>query len=354
MYTVEVNNVSVALECLVNELFIPERRAEYRQVAPRAGEETYEWLTPVATVYRYPQQRVLYDARRDANPYFHFFEALWMLAGGGDVATPARFNSTFARYSDDGNALHGAYGFRWREHFGRDQLWAVIELLRRDPLTRRAVMSMWDPRVDLAAESNDIPCNTTIYFKLRPLDVAGALTYPRLHMTVCCRSNDALWGAYGANAVHFSYLQEFIAGAVEAKLGPYTQVSDSFHVYLSNPAWQRFQSDRAHVDNPYRDTWAYPLYRGRPSPEQLLGAIEEFVAGGMDELERTYTTGARSASGVPFVDDVARPLYLSWYAYKALRDFGAARTWLHQCAAPDWAGAASEWLSRREEKRNAA
>lgn len=347
MYVIEVDNVSEALHRLVNDTFIPERASEYRHIAPRGGEETYEWLTPVATVYRQPRQRVLRDARRDANPYFHFFEALWMLAGGGDVATPARFNSTFARYSDDGNTLHGAYGFRWREHFGLDQLWAVIELLQRDPLTRRAVLSMWDPRTDLGMGSNDIPCNTTIYFKLR--DAA-------LHMTVCCRSNDALWGAYGANAVHFSYLQEFVAGAVGAAVGRYTQVSDSFHVYLNNPAWARFQADPGNVADPYlRAPWRpYALYTGCAEPEQLLLAIQDFVGGGMRALERDYTTGARGDSGVPFIEQVATPLYLSWYAYKALGNFGAAQAWLANCAARDWATAASEWLARRQEKRDAA
>ena len=33
----------------------------------------------------------------------------------------------------------------------------------------------------------------------------------KLCMTVCNRSNDMLWGAYGANVVHMSMLQEFVA-----------------------------------------------------------------------------------------------------------------------------------------------
>ena len=57
-------------------------------------------------------------------------------------------------------------------------------------------------------------------------------------MTVCNRSNDMLWGAYGANAVHMSMLQEYLASRLEIAVGEYTQISDSFHVY-QNDVWER-------------------------------------------------------------------------------------------------------------------
>ena len=46
----------------------------------RAG-GTLEYPEPVCTVYERPLERVLFDAIRDANPFFHLMEALWMLAG---------------------------------------------------------------------------------------------------------------------------------------------------------------------------------------------------------------------------------------------------------------------------------
>ena len=55
-------------------------------------------------------------------------------------------------YSDDGITLQGAYGFRWREHFGGDQLSVIIERLRNDNTDRRCVLQMWDPLVDLNAD----------------------------------------------------------------------------------------------------------------------------------------------------------------------------------------------------------
>jgi hypothetical protein len=46
---------------------------------------------PVMSVTSIPTERVLFDPARDANPFFHLFESLWMLAGG---ATPGSSTSS--------------------------------------------------------------------------------------------------------------------------------------------------------------------------------------------------------------------------------------------------------------------
>ena len=53
---------------------------------------------PVATVYRYPRARVSFSPVRDANPFFHVMEALWMLAGRNDVAFLAAYNQRMAEF----------------------------------------------------------------------------------------------------------------------------------------------------------------------------------------------------------------------------------------------------------------
>src|SRR5690606_6235064 len=139
---------------------------------------------------------------RDANPFLHFFESLWMLAGRNDVDYMTRLVRRFAAYSDDGKTFNGAYGYRWRKWFGRDQLQQIIGALRSNPQDRRCVLGMWDAGHDLGLQSADLPCNTHIYFRIQD---------DRLNMTVCNRSNDAIWGAVGANVVHMSFLQEYMA-----------------------------------------------------------------------------------------------------------------------------------------------
>ena len=177
---------------------------------------------PVLITYRKPWERVLFSPMRDANPFFHLFESLWMLAGRNDLAFPVVFNKRFKEYSDDGAVINGAYGFRWREHFNTDQLAEAAAMLAKDPSTRRVVVGMWDPSEDLGSPSKDIPCNTHIYF-----DVRGGT----LNMTVCNRSNDVLWGTFGANAVHMSILQEYMATLVGLPMGPYRQFTNNLHLY---------------------------------------------------------------------------------------------------------------------------
>jgi hypothetical protein len=96
---------------------------------------------PVTTVYEKPLERVLFDPIRDANPFFHLFESLWILAGRDDVEWLVQFNKRMAEFSDNGETFHGAYGKRLRNWNGQeaggmlvkqgmDQLAEVIKLLR--------------------------------------------------------------------------------------------------------------------------------------------------------------------------------------------------------------------------------
>jgi hypothetical protein len=42
---------------------------------------------PIMTEYADPTNRVLFSPMRDANPFFHVMETLWMLAGRNDLAS---------------------------------------------------------------------------------------------------------------------------------------------------------------------------------------------------------------------------------------------------------------------------
>lgn len=185
---------------------------------------------PVTTVYLRPRQRVLFSAVRDANPFFHLMEALWMLAGRRDSAFLDQFVRDFgSRFAEPDGTVHDAYGYRWGHAFGFDQLEAIIGQLTAQPASRQAVLQLWDcwGCDDLRGQWKTRPCNTHVYFRVQ--DVGK----PCLDMTVCCRSNDIIWGAYGSNAVHFSILQEYMAARLDVGVGIYYQISNNFHVYES-------------------------------------------------------------------------------------------------------------------------
>jgi hypothetical protein len=298
------------------------------QVSPR-GAATYEWPTPVITTYLRPTERVLFAAVRDANPFFHFFEALWMLAGRDDVGFVAGMVKRMATFSDDGLTFHGAYGHRWRSFFGRDQLDAIVALLKREPDSRRAVLGMWYPETDLGSASKDIPCNTQCYFKLRGGE---------LRMTITCRSNDVIWGAYGANAVHFSMLQEYIAGRLGATVGPMYQLSDSWHIYTGGEGgalWDKLKSASAQdlSQDWYTGGLVKPFPMGLVTPDWDDDLTTFFEA--VDMQTTPLTTDFKTE----WWKRVALPM---WYAYTT-----RTPAWLDECAATDWATAGKAWLSRR-------
>lgn len=264
-------------------------------------------LTPVTTVYARPWERMLFSAARDANPFFHVMEAMWMLAGQNDVRTVEYFAKNMSTFSDDSYTLNGAYGRRWRYHFDHDQiLWAIQEL-RANPTSRRVVIGMWDPLTDpeqVIQGSLDVPCNTHIYFRIRD---------GFLDMTVCCRSNDVVWGCYGANAVHMSFLQEFVAQALGIEMGTYYQVSNNWHIYEQHYPLLKPLIDE---DDPY------VLYNLRHTP-LLFGANPQVF---LDELP-DLLLGVRSAKyegfSSPYINEVLVPLVYTWRAYKAKDRVGA-------------------------------
>jgi len=179
---------------------------------------------PVATVYDSPLERVVSSPIRDANPFFHLYEALWMLDGRRDVEGPARYAKNMMKYSDDGKVLHDAYGHRWIHYFGRNQVAQIIQQLKANALDRQAVLQMWDAREDLGRRGKAVPCNLTATFQVDPV-------WNKLDMVVFCRSNDIIWGTYGANAVHFGFLLEYVALKTGIPVGKYTQISVNYHAY---------------------------------------------------------------------------------------------------------------------------
>ncbi len=348
---VRVRNVNEGLRVL-RDSRPQEDLLNWRRVSPR-GMLTYEYRGTYVTEYTHPNERVLFSPERDANPFFHFFEALWILAGRRDVAFLKQFVSTMDRFSDDGITFHAAYGHRLRHHWPVDQITLLIRHLRHDPDSRRAVLCLWDPALDLDVDSKDIPCNDMVMFKLRE---------NVLDMTVCCRSNDAIWGAYGANAVQFSMLQELVARTLSAEIGVYRQVSDSFHIYDSNEAWVRLTREVNEVgeevpappiNDLYRvmpDMVPFPIMRNGASPESWFAELARFMnfADGVD----TFDVGSEFG----FFEHVALPMWTAWRMYKNGKGGktraveNACAILADQCCAPDWSLATVNWMRRRDVK----
>lgn len=312
------------------------------EVLPSRAGDVIE-LGPVTTVYRQPCQRVLWDAARDCNPFFHLFESIWMLAGMNDVASLTDYNKRMATFSDDGVTFHGAYGFRWRHFFGFDQLNEAVRQLREDPWSRRVVVTMWSPLGDMVCtdggagggSSKDLPCNLMIKFEVRK----GAL-----NMIVFNRSNDMIWGTFGANAVHFSVLQEYMAARVGVKVGTYWQVSGNLHTYVKT--WEEV---RMRAEDPW-DLGMLDSYDGRKcSPMPLVADpayIDNDILAFMGSTS-TGDTGAMDSGRNPFFDTVAYPLDDIWTLWKSKERARALLEILKLDQSIDWVLACRLWMERR-------
>jgi len=284
---------------------------------------------PFLTTFMAPWQRVLFNPVRDANPVFHLMEAIWMLAGRADVDFLLPFNSRYNEYAEDNGYIHGAYGSRWRNWFGHDdQIVRAVRLLQSNRNSRQVVISMWDPSEDLVHfPYKDRPCNTHIY-----LDCRGG----KLNMTVCCRSNDMLWGAYGANVVHFSILQEVIAACVGVPMGHYTQMSNNFHVYTDLPLTKQLIESPPMECYDFYSTVLHAVHVPFFREDHIEDILEDCEAFCNNKPTKTY-----------FLRRVAEPLREAYLARKAGADYTQALRLVEDC---DWKLAFRQWIDRREEK----
>ena len=298
---------------------------------------------PVTTVYHNPMERVLFFPDRDANPFFHFMEGLWMLSGRNDVEWISWFNSGMANYSDNGVTFHGAYGYRWRNHFPSDhttdvgqldQLDCAIRALTLNQDDRRVVIQMWDATTDLGMEGKDFPCNVCILPRINP--------YGYLDITVINRSNDMIWGAYGANAVHMSMLQEYIAGAIGVQVGRYFQISTNFHAYFNT-----YDKHSGLLNVPHGEDYADPYSYGDVQPFPMMN-IPRYAW--ESELMMFMEEGAVIGYNDPFFKKVAVPMLVAWNTWKNKDDPHRVHNTLAMVktiAATDWRMACTDWILRR-------
>lgn len=116
----------------------------------------------------------------------------------------------------DGGIFKGAYGIR-----AGAQIDKIVKLLKNDPETRQAVITLRDPYRDLFEKSKDVPCTIAMSFRIRN---------GKLNMTTHMRSNDLVWGL-PYDIIQFCLLQMTIANELGIGSGTYTHHADSLHIY---------------------------------------------------------------------------------------------------------------------------
>lgn len=300
---------------------------------------------PVCIEYPNPTARVMSWPTRDANPFFHLFETMWMFAGMDEIQPLLLYNQQMAQYSDDGKILRGtAYGKRWRSTWG-DQLLRAVDLLKKNPESRQVVMSMWNPQEIFTTDSKDFACNLQVLFSTRPSSSFDTSSRRILDMTVTNRSNDLIYGAMGSNLFHFSMLLEYVALHASLEIGTYYQIANNLHLYTENETAAKCYAE------------AHKSEEGFRPPIEDNSLTEIGLSLNPKEIEPYVRNHEYPLDPAGYLARVVRPLVEAYRLYKIKTRFGISTALnpridvaIEMCANSESIPLATEcakWLERR-------
>ncbi len=151
-------------------------------------------------------------------------EQIWFLMGGKDLSFLQKFTKIWDDFAEENNCVESAYGYRWRKHFGRDQIDGLVRLLSEEPSSRHGVILMWDPADDGLADGTkkkNVPCPYTFTVQI----IGG-----NLHLHLVIRSNDMMLGNPHDTA-GFALLAHFLAEKLGVGVGFLTISISNAHIY---------------------------------------------------------------------------------------------------------------------------
>ena len=194
-------------------------------------------------------------------------ELLWFLRGDTNVAwLHERGITIWDEWADDDGDLGPVYGRQWRSWLRPDgghvdQLGAVVEQIRRDPDSRRHVVSAWNV-ADLPAMAL-APCHALFQFY-----VADG----RLSCQLYQRSADVFLGV-PFNIASYALLTHMVAQVTGLRVGDFVHTFGDAHLYLN------------HLDQAREQLRREP----RPLPQLWLDPAVEAIDG--FDLEHIKVTG---------------------------------------------------------------
>lgn len=172
-------------------------------------------------------------------------ELLWYFSKENKLEFIEYYIPQYKKESQDKLTIYGGYGkriFNFRE--GINQFDNVINLLKSNPNTRRAVIQIFDSE-DINTQHLEVPCTCTMQFFVRD---------NKLEMITHMRSNDALFGLLH-DVFSFTMIQEIIACYLNIEIGEYHHSVGNLHIYknkipnITNYLKEGFQSTKFFMPN---------------------------------------------------------------------------------------------------------
>lgn len=213
---------------------------------------------------------------RGISPSYLCGELLWYFNGMKSTEFISRFSKFWEKISDDGKTANSAYGYLMKYQFGFDQIEKVIELLKKDPNSRRAVINLNTPN-EKVIETKDEPCTIALQFMIRK---------GNLDCTTMMRSND-IWYGTPYDIAFFTELQKYIAQRLGIGYGYYTHFVTSLHLYDRDydkvcDVLERAESHPMSIDvktlNEWKETLRHALdeHRDMNQKELVVDLFEKF------------------------------------------------------------------------------
>ncbi|MFA6298907.1 MAG: thymidylate synthase [Nocardioides sp.] len=171
-----------------------------------------------------------------------FAELLWFLRGDTNVKwLQDRGVTIWDEWADADGDLGPVYGYQWRswptpDGHHVDQIAQVVEQIRRDPDSRRHIVSAWNvadiPQMALA------PCHTMFQFYVAPSEGGG-----RLSCQLYQRSADVFLGV-PFNIASYALLTHMVAQVTGLEVGDFVHTFGDAHLYNNHLDQARLQLTR--------------------------------------------------------------------------------------------------------------
>lgn len=178
---------------------------------------------------------------RRVHPATAAAEVAWFLQGEKDSMWLQGYTAMWNKFVErDGRTVANAYGYRWRKHFGRDQIKRAITTLLDDRTSRQIVVSAWDPSSDgLGEKSKNFPCPTHFTF---------SVTGNALHSSLFLRSSDVFVGL-PYDVMGHSLLMAMMSVELGLRLGVLHVTLAHAHLYVKHHEMAVRCSELAAVDS---------------------------------------------------------------------------------------------------------
>jgi thymidylate synthase len=171
-------------------------------------------------------------------------ELLWFLQGGTNTGyLKAHGVGIWDEWADANGDLGPVYGKQWRawqtpDGSVIDQISNVIDEIRRDPFSRRLIVSAWNP-ADLPAMAL-APCHCLFQFYV----AEGGDGVRRLSCQLYQRSADVFLGV-PFNIASYALLTSMVAQVTGLEPGEFVHTFGDVHLYQNHAGQARLQLSRA-------------------------------------------------------------------------------------------------------------